>query len=339
MQTLGTKQLLVVILFSLSATIAFADDPAVIDVPIRQLGRQYRLIGELHWPIDKIITVQGVVVEGPFKGFEGGPNLRPQIIQGRATQEAIQIKVVAGRSDGVKIGESYQLEGYERIEYIGRHEELANREPLIQTTSRYLQNTFVVVSVKRIEPVKLTPAQFEGRKALFQGVARNDQNLALMVGDGWTVIVNPDVPWPSSHLDKLVETWGTYQRVAPSGKQRATFSLIDGTLRLVNLDDQLGRQVELRGRAWSLNGIWWLSYRGIPVYVENMSSLPGWSGELHGSPVTIHGELDRARVRQLQELGVKPDRNTGEFFVVRQASWEAIDPPLLLPELAIDDDP
>src|SRR5437764_762514 len=61
------------------------------DVPLTRLGEKFRLIGKLGRPLGEVVTVQGFVVAGPYKGFEGGPNLRVQRINGRATQEDIRI--------------------------------------------------------------------------------------------------------------------------------------------------------------------------------------------------------------------------------------------------------
>lgn len=60
-------------------------------VSIDQLGGQHELIGELNHPLGKVITIAGVAVGGPFKGYDGGPNIRVQRIQGRYTQQHIQI--------------------------------------------------------------------------------------------------------------------------------------------------------------------------------------------------------------------------------------------------------
>ena len=63
------------------------------NVPVDQLGKAYQLVGKLHMPLGAVIRVEGVVVKGPFKGYEGGPNLRAQRIEGQATQEDIQIPI------------------------------------------------------------------------------------------------------------------------------------------------------------------------------------------------------------------------------------------------------
>ena len=67
--------------------------PVSTDIPIDQLDKTAHLLGRLHQPLGKVITVQGVISEGEFKGYGGGLNLRAQRIEGVATQEDIQIRI------------------------------------------------------------------------------------------------------------------------------------------------------------------------------------------------------------------------------------------------------
>jgi len=64
-------------------------------IPLSEIGEggKYQLIGKLHQPLGKLCTLQGVAIEGQFKGYEGGPNLQVQRINGVATQELIQIRI------------------------------------------------------------------------------------------------------------------------------------------------------------------------------------------------------------------------------------------------------
>ena len=87
----------------------------------------------------------------------------------------------------------------------------------------------------------------------------------------------------------------------------------------------------MRATAWSMNGHWWLEYRGTDLYVEGMEKLPGWSADLHGSPVLIEGELAEAMLPDLQQITLKPDRDLKKYYVVRKPSWKQLDQ-LLSPE-------
>src|SRR5262245_22141013 len=85
---------LLAVLFSVGPATRAQEKP--IDVPLSQIGSKYRLIGKLHEPLGTVVTLQGVIVEGPSKGYEGGPNICVRRINGLATQEDIQIKLSKG---------------------------------------------------------------------------------------------------------------------------------------------------------------------------------------------------------------------------------------------------
>src|SRR5262245_52736137 len=169
-----------------------------IDVPVSDLGSRFRLVGKLHIPLGEVVAVQGVIAEGPFKGYEGGPNLRVQRINGRATQEDIQIKVVPYFGQfGEKIyngrelpklenGATYEFEGYETGGYIGKASEAYQRASLaIQTTGYYFRQLFEVYKAKKIDPMEFSPAEFVGREALFQGKAKSEGQKSYIVGTTW----------------------------------------------------------------------------------------------------------------------------------------------------------
>jgi len=110
-----------------------------------------------------------------------------------------------------------------------------------------------------------------------------------------------------------------------------TYRLESGTARLVDLQDQLGSTLALRGIAWSLNGHWWFEYRGIDMYVENMQEMPGWCIDLHGRPIEITGLLEEATLPAIDQISLKSDRESKKYFIVRTPSWRPIDA-LLSPE-------
>ena len=132
---------------------------------------------------------------------------------------------------------------------------------------------------------------------------------------------------------KLIETCGLYNPDASvydrEAKQKR-FALLDGKWRLVRLEDQLGRPVELRGRARSLNGVWWFYYRGTDLYVEKMADLPGWTSDNHWRPIIIRGILDKAQLPRLDQVSLKPDqepqgvlrRAKGFLGAVARTTWD-----------------
>lgn len=329
------------------------------NVPIEQLGKTFQLVGQLQEPLGDVIRVEGVVVEGPIKGNEGGPNLRVQRIQGRAIQRDIQIPLSPyfyewgqksvevsekGFKEGkaplpkLKVGKTYEFEGYETGEYVGIPDNaFSGAGIMLQTTGHYFRTRLAVYKGKPIEPLRFSPADFAGRHALLQGIARTRDRQSLMQGDGWSVVVDRKVAWATHVEGKQIETYGVYnplESLVGAAAGEKGFLLTDGTWRLVRLEDQLGRVVALRGTACSLNNVWWFDYRGTDVYVENMSELPGWTTENHRRPMVIRGTLDKARLPRLDQITLKADRDLKEYFIVRKASWEPLEA-LLGPERPI----
>ena len=93
-----------------------------------------------------------------------------------------------------------------------------------------------------------------------------------------------------------------------------TYRLEKGITRLVKLEDQVGREVSLRGTAWSMNGHWWFDYRGTQLYVEGMEKLPGWNANLHGEPVLIIGLLDKALLPRIDQIALKPEPDLKKYL-------------------------
>jgi hypothetical protein len=115
-----------------SATAAFADDKKLIDIPVSKLGNQYRLVGKLGEPLGTVLTLQGVVNDGPHKGPESGPNIYIRRINGRSTQEYIRVPVhpyfrlrfgetdLPGKSlPKLELGDTYEFEGFESGRFVG----------------------------------------------------------------------------------------------------------------------------------------------------------------------------------------------------------------------------
>jgi hypothetical protein len=237
------------------------------------------------------------------------------------------------------MGKTYEMEGYETGGYIGKPSKaFMNAGFMLQTAGFYFRTYLEVYKAKKIEPLKFTPEDFKGRRALFQGAARTQNNQSIMDGDGWSVVVDPKVPWPKNIEGKLIETDGMYnleENENESAEKKNRYDLLDGSWRLVRLEDQLNQTVALRGCARSLNDIWWFNYRGTDLYVENMSELPGWSNDNHWRPMIIRGTLEKAKLPRLDQISLKSDRDLKEYYIVRKASWEPL-PELLGVERPIE---
>src|SRR5262245_756297 len=152
------------------------------DVPLGRLGDKFRLIGKLGEPLGTVVTVHGFVAEGPFKGYEGGPNLRAQRINGTATQTDIQICLSPyfgkfGEKVGEEVGlpklergNTYEFEGYETGGFVGVPGRAYERAGImIQTSGFYFRHELVVYKGKKIDPIVWSPADFVDREALIEG--------------------------------------------------------------------------------------------------------------------------------------------------------------------------
>jgi hypothetical protein len=134
-------------------------------VPVEQLGKTFQLIGKLGVPMGDIVRVEGVVVEGEFKGYEGGPNLRVQRINGKATRKNIQIQIhpyvskwgeepLAGGVALPKLetGKKYWMEGYETGHYVGIPAKAYQKAGVaLQTTNHHFHTELHVYKAKLIE--------------------------------------------------------------------------------------------------------------------------------------------------------------------------------------------
>jgi hypothetical protein len=103
--------------------------------------------------------------------------------------------------------------------------------------------------------------------------------------------------------------------------------------RLVLLEDQVGRDVVLRGTAWSMNGRWWLDYRGETVQVENLDQLAA-SKDWHAAPIEVQGKLELQSAPSTGKDKTSPRlAPASKQYIVRNAQAKPIES-LLGPERA-----
>ncbi len=318
---------------ALLASHALRSEDKPIDVPIG--NPRYRLVGKLHEPLGTVVTIQGLIVDGPGKGYEEGPIIRVHRVNGRATQEQIRMKARVGWTEfgaslpKLEAGLTLELKGYETGEFVGiPNAALRGLQNIPQTSDYYFSHTFVFHQAKRIDPFAWVPADFVDREALIEGRAVSQDKRAFIAGGDWRLLVDANAPWPAGFEDKTVEGFGTIRSTADA----TTYRLEKGNTRLVKLQDQVGRQVALRGSAWHSGKDWWLNYRGTRLYVEGLSELPGWKPqEMYGRPVLITGVLEEAMLPNLDQNGIRIEPEQKKQFIVRKPSWKPIDA-LLAPE-------
>jgi hypothetical protein len=138
-----------------------ADEPK--KVPFEKVGSEFLILGKTHQPLGELVTLKGVVVEGDTKGYEDGLNIKVQRINGKETQEKVQIRLrpYLGSTydekvtNSLKPGQSYELRGYEEMDCVGIPDKAYKEAGITaQTRSFYYRVTFVVVKAKVIVETK-----------------------------------------------------------------------------------------------------------------------------------------------------------------------------------------
>lgn len=308
-------------------------------VSIINPGEKIKLVGELGLTLGETATVCGIITEMSNKGYGDGPNLIVQKINGVPFQRIIQIPVSPfalmefGKYPLPRLENdaTYRFRVYETGEFVGipgkAYDESAI-DILIQTTGFYFQNRLIIISGRKINKLEWAPADFVGQKALLQGTAKNEKGIPTITGSKWKLKLINTSPFTKSEIGKLVETYGKIQRI----EGHYSCYVEDDRTRLVKLEDQIGKNVKLRGIACNINEYWWLNYRGTDLYVENMDKLPNWTGRNFGNPIEITGTLEQAKLPRIDQIGLKEDRDKKMYYIVRNATWKSIDE-LLSPEI------
>jgi hypothetical protein len=135
-------------------------------IPYTWLGDRYHILGKTNRPLGELVTMQGVLVEGPSKGYEDGPNLRIQRINDRATQDGTETRLrpysgskATEWEKSLHYGKTYELRGYEEGGYVGvPGKAFEEAGILLQTCGFYFHLDFVVLKAKEIKPIAFEPA-------------------------------------------------------------------------------------------------------------------------------------------------------------------------------------
>lgn len=240
-------------------------------------GNRFELVGELGLKLGETATVEGLIVEGPQKGFEGDPNLIVQRINGRAIQQQVQISVSPyfgefGKTSfdkkalpACKNGSTYRLRAYETGGFAGVPDGASKEAGIaLQSPRFYFRNTLVVISGDQIEPIVWSPKDFADRDALLAGIAKNENGSPVIEGSPWKLLLTDADKWADEDIGKHVEVFGTVRAT----KSKQVFRVENCRASLIRLKDQVGRRVRLRGTARSLNNHWWFNYRGTDMLKE-----------------------------------------------------------------------
>ena len=307
-----------------------APETPTVDVPVQQLGKQYRLLGKLNLPLGEVARVQGLIVPpGPAKTYDNGLSVRVFRINGVATQEFIQIKLVDyyGRDEvPVKPGTTCDLEGFETGGFVGVPVEAVQRGGAVAATaSHHFAHEFKVIQASETKLQPFTPADFLGREMLVQGQAVSEGGSAYIFGNKWKLLVDNGTPWPKSTESKTVEARGVIRTIGKTATYRLENGGKTNNAHLINLADQVGKVVTLRGYVVNKNDDFWFRYRGQSLAVEGLQNLFAQAGL--PQDVQLTGTLLAEQVTsQLADGGTE----TRTAYVVRKASLKATDPLLAI---------
>ncbi|GAB2843214.1 hypothetical protein [Ferruginibacter profundus] len=323
------RQLIIFALLFQTNNFCFSQDSGH-QVHIVNLKEQEKLIGELGKPLGTTLTVQGIIVSNRFKrSYNDGPILKVQAIHDSSIQELIKIPLSPyfgefgdKRLPKLENGSTYRLRVYETGEFDGIPSDAYEEAGiLLQTKGFHFQNRLVVLSGEKIKPIRETPNKFIGHIALISGVATNESDTAFINTSKGKLRLIGFRKWTVSEVGKLVEVYG---KIEPT-ESKDIFDVRDCIPRLVNLKDQIGKTVKLRGRAMNMNQYWWFNYRGTDIYVENMEELPNWTGENHFRPMEITGILEQAVLPRIDQITLKENRDKKLYYIVRKPSWTPIE--------------
>jgi hypothetical protein len=167
-------------------------------------------------------------------------------------------------------------------------------------------------SVAACKPIQNSPGDFVGRHAEFEGEARRMKDRATLLVGKESLRIEGLEAWPE---------WANGKRVMASGdvvSRKNGLMLSKSKWRLLELKDQVGRDVDLPGHFWSLNGEWGFMYRDTKIYVDGVKPETDW----HWERVIVHGRLARQVRPSLDQISQKTDRDLEEYFVVRDATVE-----------------
>lgn len=257
------------------------------DVPLDQLGKQFRLVGKLGVPLGEVVKLQGIVVHSRVKGY-GGVSVRVYRVNDKATQEFIQVKLndYYGRDEipNLETGKSYEFEGFESGGFVGVPAAVHKRAGAATQAAEFsFLHEFTTFEQREILLQPFSPADFVDRDALIQGQAVSDGGSAYVAAGNWRLLVDNGTPWPRASEGRVVEVRGTIRTLGgktgsnkPGGKTN-TYRLDKGgkaaSARLVQLPDLVGKAVVLRGTLATKNGQPTFTYRGSQVHLEDAGQL------------------------------------------------------------------
>jgi hypothetical protein len=320
------------VLFGFHA-VAGAEEPLP-EVRIADLNSKFKLIGLLNHPLGTLVKIQGTMAHDPDKA--GGAYLRVQRINGVATQQHIPIELEAyvgdfgdpeyGELDGGRIGlglpklekgKAYEFEVYETVWFTGRPQKAYEKAGIwLQSTGFGFRHRFVVITAEELKPITFAPTDFVDREALLQGRATSKDSRAFIAGEGWLLEVDAKEAWPADIEGKTVEGRGVVRKTETADQ----FQLWKGKTRLVKLEDQVGRKVELRVDVRSFRELWFLDYRGVKLHFDSAITKEDLGKCYAAETVLVTGVLEEAILPDLENLFDEWPPPKAKQYIIRSAT-------------------
>jgi len=268
-------------------------------------GFDYVVIDGVKIPFGTPVEVTGQMGQHDFRD---GCFVRGVRINGKANQDGIEFYLLGSRDDAAALWHSYGKDAWFTAR--GRLTDARTQGPW-----RACGLTFVTIA--HAKPAPLGFEDFVDRTAAFDGMAAAggifktaDQEVRL---EGLTA-------WPKSVLGKEISVSGTV-RGSPNA-----WRIEHPEWKLIQLADQVDRQVSLEGFVYMRNWDWRFEYRGTKLYLTTArGTIMSFVDDDHGRRVRVTGHLVRQERPSLEQISRKTDSDLVPCFAVRGAKVEFLE--------------
>ncbi len=217
-----------------------------------------------------------------------------------------------------------ELEGFETGGFVGVPVEAVKRGGVLAQTSGYhFLHEFRVIESTEIKLQPFSPADFLGRDMLVQGQAVTENASAYIVGNKWKLLIDNGTPWPRNTEGNTVEARGVVRTIGKTTTYRLENSGKANNARLVNLQDQVGKPVVLRGIVVERTARRGSAIRGQSLHVDGLKELVTQTG-IRGE-AQLSGTLDALRVTVDSTDSFNGERITRTEYIVRKPALKPTD--------------
>ncbi len=175
---------------------------------------------------------------------------------------------------------------------------------------------FVVKTIAPIKDAPLGPGEFVGRSVTFEGVTQPGELPTVNFLDSGVAVHLVDAKgWTPALAGKHISVSGTIVEI--DDKQ---FGVSSPIWKLVNLNDQVDKMVEISGFLQSLNGHWWFNYgEDRVVLISSHGPQLKFNSDAHGRRATVKGRLVKQSRPSLNQISLRSARDLIPTFVVKDA--------------------